>query len=98
LFIASRHPLGREQLVHRRRTPAAHLGGDSIGVSVIFAEDIVLAKLPGHQRGGGVSERQWNDLVNVASVQEDRLDRPYLDNQAARLGAGDLLMRLLTQQ
>lgn len=95
LFAASGHPLGREQLAHRLRVPTAILGGDSMDVAVISAEDTVLAKHLWYRQGGEVSERQWNDLLNIARTQKDRLDRTYLNPQAARLGVGDLLSRLL---
>jgi hypothetical protein len=95
LFAASGHPLGREQLAHSRQVTTALLGGDPMDVTVTSAEDIVLAKLLWYRGGGEVSERQWNDLLNLARTQKDRLDRAYLDAQAARLGVGDLLLRLL---
>ena len=83
LFISSRHPLGHEQIAH---SALAH---------VISAEDIVLAKLLWYKQGGQLSERQWNDLVNLASVQKDRMDREYLEQQASRLRIRDLLDRPL---
>jgi hypothetical protein len=96
LFVAARHPLGADQLAHRRLAPTDLLGGEPIAVSVISAEDILLAKLLWYQEGGNVSERQWNDLLNLVRVQGDRLDRQYLDGQATRLGVSYLLVRLLS--
>ena len=75
LFVASRHPLGRDQLIHRRRVQTAPLGGDPLNVDVISAEDIILAKLLWYREGGEVSERQWNDLVSLQEVQKTRVDR-----------------------
>lgn len=95
LFVASRHPLGSDQLAHRRLEATVLFGGGSIEVSVISAEDIFLAKLLWYQEGGNVSERQWNDLLNLVLVQGDRLDRQYLGVQANRLGVSHLLVRLL---
>ena len=95
-FVASRHPLGADQLTHRRQETTALLGGEPIKVSVISAEDILLAKLLWYQEGGNVSERQWNDLLNLVLVQGNRLDRQYLDLQAKRLGVSHLLVRLLS--
>ena len=54
----------------------------------------MLAKLHWYRAGGDVSERQWNDLVNLMEVQRDRVDRGYLEAQAIRLGVADLLKRL----
>ena len=95
IFVASRHPLGREQLAHSRLTRTALLGGEPLGVRVISAEDILLAKMLWHREGGEVSERQWNDLLNLMQVQSARIDRTYLNTQAIRLGVADLLARLL---
>jgi len=95
LFVASRHPLGFDQLAHRRLEATALFGGEPVEVSVISAEDILLAKLLWYQEGGNVSERQWNDLLNLVLVQGDRLDRHYLGAQAKRLGVSHLLVRLL---
>jgi hypothetical protein len=49
-----------------------------------------------YREGGDVSERQWNDLVNLVRVQGERLDREYLGLQVTRLGVADLLVRLLS--
>jgi len=94
LFVAGRHPLGREQLRHQRRVSTALLGGDPLDVNIVSAEDIVLAKLLWYRAGGEVSERQWNDLVSLVEVLRDKADSVYLETQAARLGVTDLLTRL----
>ena len=94
LFVAGRHPLGGEQLAHRKLVKTAMLGGDPLEIHLVSAEDIVLVKLLWYRTGGDVSERQWNDLVNLAAVQRDRADYPYLETQALRLGVADLLDRL----
>jgi hypothetical protein len=96
LFVASRHPLGSDQLAHRCLQATALFGGEPIEVSVVSAEDIFLAKLLWYQEGGNVSERQWNDLLNLVLVQGNRLDRQYLAVQAKRLGVSHLLVRLLS--
>jgi hypothetical protein len=98
LFIARRHPLGLEQLAHRRPTVTSLLGGDPLEVNVISAEDIILAKLHWYRAGGEVSERQWNDLVNLFTVQADRLDLVYLRAEAQRLAVADLLKRFGTRE
>ena len=96
MFVASRHPLGADQLAHRLRKATTLLGGEPVEVTVISAEDILPAKLLWYQEGGNVSERQWNDLLNIVRVQGKRLDRDYLLAQATRLGVSDLLVRLLS--
>jgi hypothetical protein len=94
LFVAGRHPLGLDQLIHRKRVSTALLGGDPLEINMVSAEDILLAKLLWYRTGGDVSERQWNDLVSLVEVQKDKADRHYLETQAARLGVADLLARL----
>lgn len=94
LFVASRHPLGADQIRHRRRVSTALLGGEPVEIDMISAEDIVLVKLLWYRAGGEVSERQWNDLMSLVVVQRDKTDYGYLENQAARLGVDDLLRRL----
>ena len=96
LFVARRHPLGDDQLRHRRQVTTALLGGDPLHVNMVSAEDIVLAKLLWYRAGGEVSERQWNDLVGLVEVQRDIADYVYLETQAARPGVADLLTRLWT--
>jgi hypothetical protein len=59
------------------------------------AEDIVLHKLVWYQMGGGVSERQWLDVLGVLKVRAAELDLPYLHTWGARLGVSDLLARAM---
>jgi hypothetical protein len=60
-------------------------------------EDVVLAKLEWYKLGHQVSDRQWQDILGVVRVQENRLVIPYLRRWAAELGVADLLERALTQ-
>ena len=60
---------------------------------VTTAEDIVLAKLEWYRLGGGVSDRQWRDILGVLKVQAGRLDLDYLQEWAVELGVADLLQR-----
>lgn len=56
-------------------------------------EDIILSKLQWYQRGGGVSEQQWKDVLGVLKVQTDKLDLEYLKHWASSLNLSDLLNR-----
>jgi hypothetical protein len=60
-------------------------------VRVASPEDTVVRKLDWYRQGGGVSDRQWNDIVGVLSVQGDRIDRDYAVRAAEELGLSDLL-------
>jgi hypothetical protein len=62
-------------------------------VLVHSPEDIILFKLRWYRLGGGVSDKQWNDILGVIRTQGDRLDGAYLDHWAADLGVKDLLDR-----
>jgi hypothetical protein len=47
--------------------------------------------------GGGVSERQWRDVLGVLKVQGERLDYAYLRRWAAQLSVADLLEHAFTE-
>ncbi len=58
---------------------------------VSSAEDIIIQKLHWFQMGGGISERQWNDILGVFQVQKETLDYSYLQKGAQIRGVGELL-------
>lgn len=64
-------------------------------LSVASAEDTVLQKLSWFQQGGGVSDRQWRDVVGVIKARQAALDLDYMSRWAAGRGVGDLLQRAL---
>lgn len=61
------------------------------------AEDVVLNKLRWYRLGGGVSERQWSDVIGVLRVKRPSLDLAYLRRWAAELRVLDLLEQALTE-
>jgi hypothetical protein len=63
-----------------------------VALRVASAEDTVLEKLVWYQRGGRVADRQWSDVLGIATTRP--LDREYLGEWAPRLGVADLLERL----
>lgn len=58
-------------------------------------EDVILTKLEWYKMGGGVSDRQWNDILGVLKVRGTALDMQYLRHWAPNLGVADLLERAL---
>jgi hypothetical protein len=56
-------------------------------------EDIILSTLEWYRLGNEVSDSQWRDVIGVMKVQQDALDRPYLEKWAAELRVADLLER-----
>ena len=50
------------------------------------SEDIIINKLQWYEAGGGVSERQWLDVLGVIKVQADSLDKGYLQHWSKELG------------
>lgn len=69
------------------------LGPDTPEVRVASPEDSVLRKLEWFRAGGGVSDRQWSDVLGVLKVQGGRFNLEYARREAAKLGVGDLLQR-----
>jgi hypothetical protein len=57
----------------------------------LSAEDIILRKLRWFEIGNRVSDRQWNDVVQVLEMQAGLLDEPYLNESARHHGVHDLL-------
>ena len=67
--------------------------GDGVrDIRFATAEDTILQKLSWFKQGGGISERQWNDVLGVLRVQA-ALDDAYLDTWADLLDVTALLVR-----
>jgi hypothetical protein len=95
IFVAKPRAFDQAQLTRRQRqqislTPARY-------AYITSPEDIILAKLEWFQLGGGVSDRQWQDVLGVLKVQTGRLDLAYLRQMAAQLDVSDLLEKALNQ-
>jgi len=54
-------------------------------------EDMILAKLTWFALGGGVSQRQWRDILEMLRVCRGRIDEQYLADWALELGVRKLL-------
>ncbi len=93
VFVFKAGGFARSQL--SRRTARQLSQDDPTTIYVASPEDTVLAKLQWYRDGGGVSDRQWNDVLGVLKVQGPALDRAYLEEWARELGLTDLLRRAL---
>ncbi|MBI4585030.1 MAG: hypothetical protein HY717_13540 [Planctomycetes bacterium] len=94
VFVLEDEAFHRESF---RRSRPEKLLPFGAAVRVATPEDTVLHKLLWFQKGGGVSDRQWGDLLGILKVQGGRIDEAYLQNWAGKLGIGELLERALRQ-
>lgn len=97
IFVLTDDGYQQMQFSRRRWTVSAVFGGDPIEFAVSAPEDLILSKLRWYRQGGEVSERQWNDVLSVVSVQRQILDLDYLSTWARYLGVDDLLEAALRE-
>ena len=84
-----------DKLVAERARSAEILPGTQ--ARYVSAEDIVLTKLRLYDLGRRVSDRQWNDLVQVIEIQGKAFDRDYLLRWAEHFGLRDLAIEALQE-
>ena len=77
----------------RKRRDTLDEEGESREFYLASPEDIILNKLDWYRMGGGVSDRQWLDILGVMKVQKGLLDTGYLRQWASELKLSDLLDR-----
>jgi hypothetical protein len=98
IFPALGNPYFEVQLKRCTMHEVALGEGLSVRCLLATAEDTILAKLAWYRAGGEQSERQWNDVRGIRSVQGALLDRNYMREWAQHLGVDDLLKRLLSEE
>jgi hypothetical protein len=91
VFVLKPDAASQEEMARRERFQISDAPPQ--GLFLATAEDVVLHKLYWYKLGGGISDRQWRDVLGVLQVQHDRLDRAYLAMGAERRQITDLLER-----
>jgi hypothetical protein len=95
VFVPSGRPFDVEA---QRRARPERLGSESSREFFVKSpEDVILAKLDWYRLGGGVSTRQWDDVLGVLKAQQPSLDLVYLRRWARELGIAEILERALSR-
>ncbi len=95
IFPKADRPFDQSQL---NRGVSLPLAVDPMRTAYIASpEDNILAKLEWYRKGSEISDRQWQDVINVIKIQGDRLDHDYLHQWALQLGVEDLLAKALSE-
>lgn len=94
LFAVGPTPYDEIEFTRRRRV-VVRANGDTLVVKT--PEDTILRKLLWFREGGGVSEKQWRDIVEVLRVSGDAIDPVYLKNWASRLNLEPLLEKAIRE-
>ena len=95
VFVTGADELLSIELSRKRRVRV--LEEPQADLFVASPEDMVLQKLMWYRDGGGVSDRQWGDVLGVIKTQGNRLDLAYLHLWAGRKGIRELLERALAE-
>ena len=61
-------------------------GSEGLEVWLASVEDMLIYKLRWHQMGGGVSDRQWNDILGMLRSYPGEIDFSYLEKWAKFFG------------
>lgn len=92
-FLVLDDPFGQSVL---RRSKVIELA-KGVTCRVQSPEDVLIFKLRWFEMGNRVSERQWNDVVQVLEVQAGHLDLEYLREWAGRFQLQSLLEDALAE-
>ena len=91
IFPMSQSEFHRSEMARSSEEAWVVPGEDTVRLPVASAEDTILSKLIWYKQGGQVSDRQWSDILGVATGRGRDWD--YMRVWAPRLGVGDLLER-----
>lgn len=70
---------------------------EGVSAWVAAPENTVLQKIKWYESGNRVSDRQWNDIVQVIEIQGPAFDRDYFLHWANRLGIRELAEQALVE-
>jgi len=90
LFVSPRGAFERSEMRRRRAVP---IGPAGEALYVKSAEDVVLRKLVWFRDGGGRSDRQWRDVVQVLRLNRGALDERLMAEWADALDVSKLLVK-----
>lgn len=92
VFVQKTSPFAQQEM---RRIKEEMLEPSSRPFFFASPEDMILAKLDWWKLGGGVSNRQWNDILEIIKEKHFSLDIAYLRQSAPMLAVADLLEKAL---
>ena len=84
-----------EEVRHRMQQQALDEADNNHLFYLESPEDVILTKLEWYNMSGGVSDRQWGDILGVLKVQGKALDFAYLHHWAQELGVTEQFTRAL---
>lgn len=95
IFILKPDVASQEEMTRREQYQVSEIPEQTLFLA--SAEDVVVHKLYWYQLSGSISERQWSDVLGVLQVQQEQLDRAYLERAAQQRGVSDLLEQALRE-
>jgi hypothetical protein len=96
VFLSKDDDLSQEEMSRREKFQVTEERGQYLYLA--SPEDIILSKLHWYKLGGGVAERQWDDVLGIMRVLGKRLDLKYLKTTATKRGVLDLLEKALKEE
>jgi len=91
IFILKADNASQEEMARREQYQVTDDSEHTLFLAT--AEGVIAHKLYGYQLSGGISERQWRDVLGVLRVQQERIDRRYLERVARHRRVSDLLKK-----